>query len=148
MADRISTSKKRSGASYSERRDSPLVVFLDRSLGNTLLAERLRSIPNVKVELHSSYFAPDAPDTEWIPRVAKEGWIILTKDKAITHRKLEIEAVVRNEAYLITFGTVNSTAEQMEFSFEKAHNKIRRETAERCAPFFGRITKGGEFNVL
>jgi hypothetical protein len=37
------------------------------------------------------------PDTEWIGHVAAQGWIVLTRDKAISRRPREAELVRRHE---------------------------------------------------
>jgi len=105
-------------------------------------------LPNVSVAIHRDHFRDNEFDDVWIPAVAARGWIILTKDKEIRHRKLEIEAVRTNEAYWISFGDGNGSANQMAESFKRAHVKIRRETARWCGPFFGRITRTGDFAVL
>lgn len=140
--------KKRSGASFSGLKQSPLEIFLDECVGTPLLADRLRALPGVTVEIHRDHFSEGEFDDVWIPSVAARGWVILTKDKEMRHRRLEIEAVRRNQAYWITFGSGNGSANQMAESFRIAHMKIRRETARWCGPFFGRITKTGDFAVL
>lgn len=80
--------RKRSGASYRSRRDSPLEIFVDRCLGKTLLPDALRKLPNLVVHIHDDHFDPDEQDQVWLPEVAAKGWVILTKDKDIHHRKL------------------------------------------------------------
>jgi len=41
-------------------------------------------------------FAPDTKDAIWIPQVAEWEWILVTRDKRIRTRPLEIEARVRS----------------------------------------------------
>lgn len=36
---------------------------------------------------------PETPDDEWIPVVARAGWLIITRDSRIQHRRAEINAV-------------------------------------------------------
>lgn len=40
---------------------------------------------------------PGAPDEEWIPTTASEGWLIITRDRHIQDRRAEI-ATVRDSA--------------------------------------------------
>jgi len=128
--------KKRSGASYRSKRDNPLELFVDRCLGKNFLPEALRKLPNVVVHIHDDHFAPDEQDHIWLPKVAAKGWGILTKDKDIRHRKLELDAVLNNEAYMLTFGQGDYTAKEMAEAFQQALPKIRRSVAvaRHCGP--------------
>lgn len=56
------------------------------------------------VHIHDDEFAPDEEDPIWLPKVAARGWVILTKDREIRHRKIELDAVLSNGAYLLMFG--------------------------------------------
>jgi hypothetical protein len=42
------------------------------------------------------------PDDEWIPAVAAQGWLIITRDRAIWRQLRELEAVVDSRARLVT----------------------------------------------
>jgi uncharacterized protein with PIN domain len=90
-----SKSKKRSDAN-SKPRES-LTFFLDRALGNKVIANALR-VAGADVHVHSDYFAPDARDEEWLARVAQQGWIILTKDTRIRYRTVERHALINSKA--------------------------------------------------
>ncbi len=43
----------------------------------------------------------DVGDTIWIPKVAKRGWLIVTRDKQIEQRPGERQAIVDNEAKMV-----------------------------------------------
>lgn len=45
-----------------------------------------------------------APDTEWIPVVARAGWVIITRDSRIQHRRAEISAVREAGAKMVALG--------------------------------------------
>jgi hypothetical protein len=62
---------------------------------------------------------PDAPDTEWIPRVAEEGWLIITRDNRIQHHRAEIAAVRNHGAKMValTGKDAGSTWAQLEVLF-------------------------------
>lgn len=140
--------KKRSGASYRSKRDNPLELFVDRCLGKNLLPEALRKLPNLVVHVHDDYFATDEEDHIWLPKVAANGWVVLTKDKDIRHRKLELDAVLANDAYLLTFGHGDYTAQEMAEAFSLALPKIRRAVAGFFPPLIARISKKGDVLVL
>jgi predicted nuclease of predicted toxin-antitoxin system len=148
MGEKLSKLKKRSGASYRSKRDNPLDLFIDRCLGKNLLPEALRKLPSLVIHVHDDHFAPDEQDHIWLPKVAAKGWVILTKDKDIRHRKLELDAVLSNDAYLLTFGHGDYTAQEMAEAFRLAFPKIRRAIAGYFPPLVARISKGGDFQTL
>ena len=41
-------------------------------------------------------------DTEWLPAVARHGWLIVTRDSRIQDHRAEIEAVRSNDARMVT----------------------------------------------
>ncbi|MDQ3632356.1 MAG: hypothetical protein M3417_14015 [Actinomycetota bacterium] len=47
---------------------------------------------------------PAARDTEWIPVVARLGWLIVTRDSRIQHRRAEVDAVREAGAKMIALG--------------------------------------------
>jgi PIN like domain len=51
--------------------------FIDRCLGNRLIAETLRSV-GVHIEIHDDHFGKNAQDVDWIPEIGKRGWVVLT----------------------------------------------------------------------
>ena len=140
--------KKRSGASFRSKRDSPLELFVDRCLGRKILPDELRKLPRIAVHIHDDHFAPDEKDHVWLPQVAVRGWVILTKDKDIRHRKTELDAVLANDAYLLTFSQGDYTAREMAEAFRLALPKIRRSVAGFFPPFVARISKTGDFLIL
>jgi hypothetical protein len=148
MGEKLSRLKKRSGASYRSRRDSPLELFVDRCLGKNLLPDSLRKLPNLVVHIHDDHFAPDEQDHLWLPKVASKGWIILTKDKDIRHRKLELDAVLANDATMLTFGKGDYSAQEMAHAFHLALPKIKRAVAGYFPPLIARISRGGDFMIL
>ena len=41
------------------------------------------------IRILQEVFRPDIPDTEWMPAVEKQGWIVVTEDSRIRRRQLE-----------------------------------------------------------
>lgn len=80
-----------SGVSAAQReaaRLSSLTFFLDHQIGRYQVAEALRAA-GAKVEVHLDHFPGNMPDIDWIPEVAKRGWVLITKDKNIRRNPLE-----------------------------------------------------------
>ena len=92
MADRAKRSKRPSAASSGSKLPEPFVFFIDRSLGRKIVAQALREIGET-VEVHDDHFAPDAKDEDWLVKVGKRGWIVLTKDDRIRYRVTERTAL-------------------------------------------------------
>lgn len=72
--------------------DAP-TFFVDRSLGSKLVPEALKA-SSLRVERLDDHFAPNCPDVEWLPEVARRGWIVLTRDQNLRWRPLERHIVV------------------------------------------------------
>lgn len=73
--------------------------FTDRDLGKQFPA-RLREA-GLKVERHADHFAPDAPDTQWLPEVGQRGWVVITHDERIRYKANELAAVVQHRVALL-----------------------------------------------
>lgn len=82
-----------------------------------------------------------APDEEWIPETAKQGWLIITRDRHIQEHRAEIEAVRASSARMIALAgpeAVN-TFEQLEVLMCN-WRAIERKTAE-AGPFIYTATR-------
>ena len=119
MAASEDTSKKQSGASLRLPPDdcpspeeikgvlmnSPerLIFFVDRSLGRKIIPDVLRTAGQ-EVRVHDELFAQNAKDEIWLAEAGKQGWIVLTKDKNIRYRAIELQALLtaRVRAFVLT----------------------------------------------
>ena len=65
--------------------DQPLKLLLDECLGRPLVADINKMLswdrPPPTIHHLTNYFVPGETDPVWIPKVAAEGWIILTGDR-------------------------------------------------------------------
>jgi hypothetical protein len=84
-----------------------------------------------------------APDTEWIPTVAKAGWLIITRDSRIQHRRAEITAVGNAGAKMVALGgnDARGTWQQLEVLLTQwpAINK----PTENTGPFIFSASRSG-----
>src|SRR5207248_7551098 len=65
------------------------IFFLDRALESYLLRDSLKQM-GARVQMHRDHFAEDAADVDWLPVIARRGWVILSKDQ---YNWLEIRAI-------------------------------------------------------
>jgi hypothetical protein len=102
MAAKKKKSTTRSGTNLESLKDH--TFFLDRALESYALRDALKQL-GARVEMHRDYFEEGADDPDWLPEVAKQGWIILSTDQ---FNYLEREAI-RNaggRAFLLMQGSM------------------------------------------
>lgn len=147
MADRAKRSKRPSAASSGSKLPEPFVFFIDRSLGRKIVAQALREIGET-VEVHDDHFAPDAKDEDWLVKVGKRGWIVLTKDDRIRYRVTERTALTssRVRAFVLTSSQLQGT--EMAAAFVTALPQIKRLIAKHPPPFIGRVSRRGKVSPL
>lgn len=121
----------------------PLVLFIDRSLGKQIIASALRDA-GFHVEIHDDHFNPDAKDEEWLTQAGRKGWIVLTKDKKIKYRALELAAVVAVRACVFTLAAGGVQGSEMAKIFVKAMPKIQDYVNANSPPYIVRVTKSGQ----
>jgi hypothetical protein len=85
--------------------------------------------------------SPATPDTDWIPRVAAQDWLIITRDRHIQDHPAEIAAVRDHDARLIAFAGRDSggTWEQLEV-FMIQWRRIQS-AADQSGPFIYTVTR-------
>ena len=140
-------SKKRSGASSSKSQPEPPVFFLDRSLGKTLIATALRQA-GALVHIHEDHFPQNAKDEDWLAQVGNNGWVVLTKDRRIRYRELELTALLNAGvgAFILTAG--NLKGEEMARIFVKALPAMNKFLTKHDRPFIANLTSSGSVSML
>jgi hypothetical protein len=145
MADKQRKSKKPSGTKAElPLNDSTFFVVrcLGRHVGFVLRASGLH------VELHADHFADDADDQTWISEVGQRGWVVLTKDKAISRRPVELHAVKTARVRMFTLATGDMTGEQMAGVFVANRLKMGRFIKKHPPPFIARVSSTGVVSVF
>ena len=125
-----------------KRRSKAPTFFLDRNLGHTEVANRLRG-EGVRVQIHDNHFSHDTPDDVWLPSVGKRGWVILTQDEHILRRLPELVALLQANTFAFVLKAKDLTGKQIGESLVKAVPKMTRLIDSREPPLVGRITKSG-----
>ena len=91
----------------------------------------------------STTFPPDTSDVEWLTKISKLDWIVLTKDKKISTRPLEIKAIASAEVKVFILVSGNLTSLQMADVFAKSLPKIENIVLGNKAPFIAKVYKSG-----
>jgi len=89
--------------------------FTDRGVGSRIVPEGLRSIGWRVVTMDERYgkdVSQSIPDTQWIADACTQGELILTKDRAVSKRSLEAEAISVNAARVLVVGSANITGQE------------------------------------
>jgi hypothetical protein len=83
-------------------------------------------------------------DVEWLPAIGERGWVLLTKDKDIRRRPLEIETILNAGVRAFVLTATELRREEQAAIFVKAMPKIHR-ICRRPGPFIYNITRMGYF---
>jgi PIN domain-containing protein len=85
---------------------------------------------------------PGWADIDFLPRIAAEGWILLTKDKNIRRRPIEVETILNSEVRAFVLTASNLRSDEMAALLIRARRKIERICQQR-GPFIFNITSMG-----
>ena len=139
-------SKRQSGSKKIGEFSSPNVpFFLDETNDTKFVVEALRA-RGIKIKRASEYFPSGTLDKDWLPQVAKNGWLILTRDANWRYDKFEKSTFIRIKAraFVIQEGKVNLNDEEIASLVFKALPAIKDFTRNNSAPFLAKILKSGK----
>lgn len=150
MASRRKRSRTHSAASRARRdaeRLASLTFFLDYQIGRHIVADALRAA-GARVEAHIDHFPQAAPDTEWIPEVGRQGWVLITKDTNIRRNPLERAAyeAAGLRGFVVT-GKDMGGKDLAELLVRCLPGMVRR-AAGRTGPLLFTISRTGIFTKL
>lgn len=145
MAARETMSRRQSASNL--RPPPSYVFFLDKNLGRYDVPDALKSA-GYRVEILTDHFEEDTPDTVWAPAVGRRGWIILTNDKEVRRRPLELLALwnANVPAFVLRSGetTGPQNAEAILAAMPSVHQLIMR----KPWPFIATISATGSVQML
>lgn len=87
-------------------------------------------------------------DEVLLDKAGERGWILLTKDRRIRRRPVELEALKRARVRALFFAAGDMTSAQMISSFQTALPRIQRLVKREKPPFLRRITPSGHLEKL
>jgi predicted nuclease of predicted toxin-antitoxin system len=117
------------------------IFFIDRCLGKKL-ADSLRN-EGATVKIHDDHFIRDMKDEDWLRIVGQDNWVVLTKDKKIASRPLELLAVAQGNVRLFVFVDGDVSGVVVAQGFVKALEKMQRFILDNQAPFIAKVDKSG-----
>ena len=139
--------KKRSGASSTSEPPEPLVLFVDRSLGNKVVAGALR-LAGATVEIHDDHFPTTAPDEDWLREVGQRGWVVLTKERGLRYRAPALAAIRVSAVRMFVLTAGDLQGPEMAAIFARALPRIARVVRRESPPFIAKITKTAAVSPL
>jgi hypothetical protein len=132
---RQTRSKKRSAAnSTAARRPEQAEFYLDESIYSRVLIERIRGL-GATVHHPGESLPFGSPDEAWLAECGARGWIVLSRDKAVRRRPLEMESLrtARVAAFICTAG--QATARQTADTVERILGKLVNISRSQARPF-------------
>ena len=85
---------------------------------------------------------------EWLPEVGARRWVLITKDKQIRRREIELRALRQAEvrAFVLTAGGL--TGQDQARALKSAPPAMVRLLRRRAAAFVARVTAGSRVEVI
>lgn len=131
----------------SRKPPEPPTFFLDRTLGKNVFASSLRAA-GLSVVIHDDQFPPDARDAEWLPEVGARNWVVVTNDRHIRYRRLELAALRASKVRTFVFTRGNLTAAEMAAIFLRALPKIYSFLRKYRGPFVATISQHADVRLI
>ena len=123
------------------------VLFLDENLHNCQPILQALEEARISCERHSVHFRAGTPDSEWLPFVGSNGWLLITPDQRIRYNELERKAIQRYRVRAFVFTAGNLSGAEMARLLVSAFPKMKRICAKNDPPFISSITKSGDVHV-
>lgn len=124
-----------------------LVLFLDECLGSVDVPTALRAA-GYRVELLQDHFAAGTADQTWLAEVGRRGWIVLTSDKRIRHRRAELGALIAADvvAFVLTSGNLTGAAAGR--ALVMAYPRMQKLVRDRASPFVASVGPSAAVKLL
>lgn len=117
------------------------IFFIDRCLGKKL-ADTLRNV-GAEVQIHDDNFSQDINDEDWLRIVGERNWVVLTKDKKIATRPLELLAVAQGNVRLFAFVDGDVPGVVVAQAFVNALQNMQGFIRGNPAPFIAKVHQSG-----
>ncbi|MEG3928418.1 MULTISPECIES: PIN-like domain-containing protein [unclassified Microcoleus] len=106
------------------------------------MADPLRN-KGATVEIHDDHFKQDIEDKDWLRIVGERNWVVLTKDKKIATRPLELLAVAQGNVRLFAFVDGDVPGVVVAQAFVNALENMQRFILGNQAPFIAKVHQSG-----
>lgn len=102
----------------------------------------------MQVVTHGEHFVADAPDQDWLSFAGERSYIVLTKDRRIRRKPLEIQAIKRAKVRAVILTVEGAKGAEIAEIILKSLPKIRRDVADREGPCIFTLTKAGSLSEV
>jgi predicted nuclease of predicted toxin-antitoxin system len=99
------------------------------------------------VEIHDQHFARDEEDRVWLKTVGERGWVVLTKDKRLRYRPLEIAALRASHARVFVLTAGNLRGVEIASVFLAALPRICKVLHSLAGPFVAHVSQSGHVTI-
>lgn len=118
-----------------------MTFFFDNNIG-LFIVQGLRAFGEDVTHL-TEHFTPNAKDEDWLKFIGQNGMFLVTRDKRIRRRPLELDALRRNKVgAFVLVGKEMDRWSQIE-QVVRAWPKIREASAATPLPFAFRVNRFG-----
>ncbi|MBC8041359.1 MAG: hypothetical protein H7Y06_12510 [Opitutaceae bacterium] len=118
-------------------------VFIDRNSGGRLF-KGLIEAAGIRVVLHDEQFKHKTEDPDWLAKVGKSGWLLVSGDNATTSQPLFLFQLEATRAHVfILLGLNGASAENKAACVINAYSKMCELAASEEPPAIWRIGKDG-----
>ena len=93
-------------------------------------------------------FGSGTQDVDWLPQVGERGWILLTKDKNIRKREIELRALKEAGVRAFVLTTAGLRGEDQGRVVNEALPAMLRLLRRRAANFVARITAQSDVQII
>lgn len=97
---------------------------------------------------HDDRFPQNTPDETWLGEAGAQGWVVLTKDKAIRRNVLERTRILEAGVACFMLGRGDLSAPKMAEAFIAARRRIERALRRYDVPLAASVTLDGGVTVL
>jgi PIN like domain len=120
-------------------------IFIDRNAGGKIFRDLIVKA-GIQVVLHAEYFTDDTtPDDVWLDEISRQGWIMVTGDKATMRDLLFLQKLARSKARVFFINALNGgSREEKAQCVINAYEKMLKICREREPPLFWQFNRGGE----
>lgn len=87
--------------------------------------------------------SPAVKDTVWIPAVAAQGWLIITRDRAIQENRAEIDAVRQHDAKMVNFASADADRTWTQLEVFMSRWREIAQLIEQPGPFIQILSRTG-----
>lgn len=120
------------------------VFFTDRDLGAHIFPDCLRAA-GLRVERHADHFAAD---DDWLPQVARWGWVTLSCDQRMLRRPVEQDAVMVSGGRVLILVGANAKTTDLAANFVNTRASVFAFLARHAAPYIAKVYRPSAGPVL